>query len=103
MAFRCEELKVWHIAADLSNEIDLLAKLFPIDERFSLEAQIKRAADSVVLNIEEGSTGQTIHKFKKFLNIVLTSAVEIVTCLYLARKRNYINEEIYKKMMIITR
>jgi len=49
MAFRFEDLKVWHIAADLSNEIDLLAKTFPVEERFSLATQMKRAADSVVL------------------------------------------------------
>jgi four helix bundle protein len=60
MAFRFEELKVWHIAADLSNEIDLLARKFPKIELFSLTSQIKRAADSVVLNIAEGSTGQTL-------------------------------------------
>lgn len=28
MAFRFEDLQVWHLAADLSNEVDLLAKLF---------------------------------------------------------------------------
>ncbi len=54
MAFRFEELKVWHMAVDLSNKIDLLAKSFPVIERFSLASQIKRAADSVVLNIAEG-------------------------------------------------
>lgn len=67
MAFRFEELRVWHIAADLSNEIDLLAKKFPVEERYSLASQMKRAADSVALNIAEGSTGQSIPEFKRFL------------------------------------
>ncbi|MCY7309397.1 MAG: four helix bundle protein [Chitinophagaceae bacterium] len=97
MAFRFEELKVWHIAADLSNEIDLLAKTFPIEERFSLASQNKRAADSVVLNIAEGSTGQSTPEFKRFLGIVLRSAVEVVACLYLAHKRKYVANEIYQK------
>ena len=97
MAFRFEELKVWHIAADLSNEIDLLAKTFPIDERFSLASQIKRAADSVVLNIAEGSTRQSTPEFKRFLGIALRSAVEVVACLYLAHKRKYVANEIYQK------
>ena len=97
MAFRFEELKVWHIAANFSNEIDLLVKAFPIEERFSLASQIKRAADSVVLNIAEGSTGQTIPEFKRFLNIGLRSAVVVVACLYLTKKRKYINEETYQK------
>ena len=66
MAFRFEELKAWQKALSLSNEVDLLSKKFPVDERFSLTSQIKRAADSVVLNIAEGSTGQTIPELKDF-------------------------------------
>ncbi|MBP8114932.1 MAG: four helix bundle protein [Chitinophagaceae bacterium] len=97
MAFRFEELKVWHLAADLSNEIDLLAKSFPIEERFSLASQIKRAADSVVLNIAEESTGQSIPEFKRFLNIALRSAIEVVACLFLAEKRNYVSNDVFKK------
>lgn len=97
MAFRFEELRVWHISADLSNEIDLLAKTFPIEERFSLASQMKRAADSVVLNIAEGSTGQTVPEFKRFLDIALRSAIEVVACLYLAHKRKYITNDSYQK------
>ena len=97
MAFRFEELKVWHIAADLSNEIDLVTKTFPIEERFSLASQMKRAADSVVLNIAEGSTGATIPEFRRYLGIALRSAIEVVACLYLANKRKYIVNDMYSK------
>lgn len=98
MAFRFEELKVWHIAVDLSNDIDLLSQKFPKIELYSLTSQMKRAADSVVLNIAEGSTGQTIPEFKRFLGIALRSAIEVVACLFLAKKRNYIIEEDFKKL-----
>ncbi len=97
MAFRFEELKVWQNALDLSNEIDLLVKKFPVEERFSLSSQIKRAADSVVLNIAEGSTGQTAPEFKRFLNIALRSGIEVVACLFMAIKRNYISQEEFDK------
>lgn len=97
MPFRFEELKVWQMAVDLSNEIDLLAKRFPIIERFSLASQIKRAADSVVLNIAEGSTGQSKAEFSRFISIALRSAIEVVACLHLANKRNLVNTEQYKK------
>ncbi|HUQ67866.1 MAG TPA: four helix bundle protein [Flavitalea sp.] len=93
MAFRFETLKVWHVAVDLSNDIHLLVKNFPRLEMFSLAAQIKRAADSVVLNIAEGSTGQSKAEFKRFLNIALRSSIEVVACLILAQKRNYITKE----------
>ena len=98
MAFRFEELKVWQMALSLSNEVDFLAKKFPADERFSLASQIKRAADSVVLNIAEGSTGQTIPEFKRFLNIALRSAVEVVACLHIASTRKYIIETHFRQL-----
>ena len=59
MAFRFEGLRVWQEALRLCNEIDLLAETFPKKEKYSLSSQIKRAADSIVLNIAEGSTGQS--------------------------------------------
>jgi four helix bundle protein len=98
MAFRFEDLKVWHMAVDLSNEIDLLTQKFPKIELYSLTSQIKRAADSVVLNSAEGSTGQSTPEFKRFLDIALRSTIEVVACLFLAIKRNYITEEDFKKL-----
>ena len=93
MAFRFESLTVWQNALELSNQIDLIAKAFPRSELYSLSSQIKRAADSVVLNIAEGSTGQTIPEYKRFLSIALRSAIEVVSCLFIARSRNYITEQ----------
>ena len=97
MAFRFENLKVFGSAAELSNKIDSLTEKFPKKEMFSLSSQIKRAADSVVLNIAEGSTGQSKPEFKRFLGIALRSAVEVVACLYLAFTRNYISEPEYRQ------
>jgi len=96
MAFRFENLKVFQSAAELSNRIDLLTEKFPKKEMYSLGSQVKRAADSVVLNIAEGSTGQSKPEFKRFLSIALRSGIEVVACLYLAFTRNYISEPEYK-------
>ena len=92
MAFRFEDLKVWQNALTLFNKIDLLTKEFPKNELFSLCNQMKRAADSVVLNIAERSTGQTVPKFRRFLNMALRSAIEVVACLFIAKSRSYRNE-----------
>ena len=97
MAFRFEELRVWQDALRLCNEVDTLTESFPKKELYSLSSQIKRAADSVVLNIAEGSTGQSKPEFKRFLRIALRSAIEVVSCLFIARTRNYINQDIFKK------
>ena len=93
MAFKFESLKVWHLALDLADEVDILAQSFPKHELYSLSSQIRRAANSVSLNIVEGSTGLTNAEFKRFLIIANRSALEVVGCLYLAKRRKYFGEE----------
>lgn len=53
MSFRFEDLQVWQKAIDLDEKINQLTKTFLKEEIYILTSQIKRAADSVVLNIAE--------------------------------------------------
>ena len=93
MAFKFENLKVWEKAVDLSAEIAETVKRFPKDEMFVLTSQIRRAADSVSLNIAEGSTGQSDAEFRKFLGYSLRSAIEVVGCIFLAKRRSLLTSE----------
>lgn len=88
-----EKLRVWQDAVELSGEINQLTKTFPREELFVLTSQIKRATDSISLNIAEGSTGQTNAEFNRFLGFALRSGIEVVGCLYLAKNRPCINEK----------
>lgn len=92
MAFKFEELKVWQVSLKLSNEIDIIAKNFPKIELFSLTNQIKKAADSVNLNIAEGCIGQSKAEFSRFLTYSVRSGLEVVSCLFMAFSRDYITE-----------
>ncbi|RYG43778.1 MAG: four helix bundle protein [Chitinophagaceae bacterium] len=92
MNFKFEKLTVWQKALDLSEHIDSLAKAFPADEKFILGSQIKRAADSISLNIAEGSTGQSNAEFSRFLKYSLRSIIEVVACLHIAKRRKYLDE-----------
>lgn len=98
MSFKFEKLIVWQKAVDLSDEVNQLAKKFPKDELYVLSSQIKRAADSVSLNIAEGSTGQSNAEFGRFLKIALRSDIEVVGCLYLGRRRGYIKDADFEKI-----
>jgi len=99
MAFKFENLQVWQKALDLSEEINILTKnSFPKDELFILTSQIKRAADSVVLNIAEGCTGQTNAVFKTFLSYSLRSAVEVVACIFIAKRRKIISDDDFERL-----
>ncbi len=93
MAFKFEKLEVWQLALEMANSIHLLTRRFPKEEMFSLTSQIKRAADSVALNIAEGSTGQSDAEHQIFLGYAQRSALEVVCALHLSFKRNYITND----------
>ena len=95
MSFKFEDLKVWHKALDLSFEIHELTRSFPKEELYILNSQIKRAADSVVLNIAEGSTSQSNPEFQQFLRYALRSCVEVVACLYVGKRRGIIEDQAF--------
>ena len=97
MPFKFEKLEIWKLAIDLADDVHNLTRGFPKEEMFSLTSQMKRAADSVSLNIAEGSTGQTNPEQVKFLGYSLRSALEVVNCLYLAVRRNYISQQQFDK------
>ena len=89
MAFKFESLRIWHLALELTDDIDLLAQTFPKHEIYSLSSQIRRAANSVSLNIVEGSTGLTNTEFKRFLVIANRSALKLLVA-YIWRKEEHI-------------
>jgi four helix bundle protein len=62
-----------------------------------LSSQIRRAVDSVALNISEGSIGQSNPEFRKFIGFSIRSLAEVVTCLHKATRRNYISKEEFEE------
>jgi len=72
-----------------------MTREWPKEELYILTSQIKRATDSISLNIAESCTGQSNPEFRKFLGYSSRSALEEINCLYLVKGRNLINEEIF--------
>jgi len=97
MKFKFEKLIIWQKAMDLGEEVYEIIKYFPEKEKFNLTSQILRAADSVALNISEGSIGQTNPENRKFIGYAIRSLAEVVTCLHKAKRRKYISEELFAK------
>lgn len=93
-----EDLRVWQKALEMTVSIHELTRSFPKEELFILTSQIKRASDSIALNIAEGSTGNTNTEFKRFLTISTRSAIEVIACLHIAKARGLINEETFKSL-----
>ena len=97
MAFNFENLKVWQKSIKLTGSVNKLISSFPIEERYVLSSQIQRAADSIALNIAEGSTGQSKKEFNRFLGIALRSGIEVISCLYVGKERNLIKEPVFQE------
>jgi four helix bundle protein len=93
MAFKFEQLRVWQAALDITFNIHQLTLTFPKEESFILTPQIKRAADSICLNIAEGSTGQSDPEQARFLSYAIRSGIEVVTCLHIGRRRGIISND----------
>ena len=98
MVFKFEGLKVWQRALEFSYQVHQLTQSFLKEELFILTSQIKRAADSIVLNIAEGSTGQSNPEFNKFLSYALRSGVEVIACLHVGKRRNLLDDVLFKSL-----
>jgi four helix bundle protein len=82
---------------DFGESINTMTHTFPKEEIFNLSSQIRRAVDSIALNISEGSIGQTNLEFKKFRSYSIRFLAEVITCLHKAKRREYISEEEFQK------
>lgn len=98
MSFKFEKLRIWQDAMEFGEEIYNLSNSFPSSETYNLCSQIRRAADSIALNISEGSILQSPLEFRKFLGYSIRSIAEVVTCLYKSKRRNYISEEKFNNL-----
>lgn len=96
MAFKFEKLIIWQKAMDLNEVVFQITKTFPPEEKYNLSSQMRRAADSVALNIAEGSTSQSNAEFKRFLNYSIRSVVEVISALFIARRRSYLTEDLFR-------
>ena len=96
--FKFENLEVWKKGMDLIAFVDLVSKKFPKEELYVLTSQLKRASDSIVLNIGEGSQGQSNAEFGKFIGYSIRSCVEVVCCIFIAKARGIIELDDFNKI-----
>ncbi|MBL85317.1 MAG: four helix bundle protein [Winogradskyella sp.] len=95
--FQFEDLKVYNKALDFIDLVYKIADTFPNSEKFGLSSQFTRASVSIALNIAEGSS-DTDKQFNRFLQMALDSVNECVVCSTIAKRQNYISEDIENQL-----
>lgn len=89
--FKFEELTMYQKALDFGDIVYDQINDFPKEETYRLASQFIRAADSIALNIAEGSSS-THPNFNRYLQMAWDSAHECV-CSTKAVRINFISKE----------
>jgi four helix bundle protein len=87
------KLEIFGVTKALTTQCYLLSSQLPVEERFSMASQLKRAALSVHLNNPERCSRKSLAKRKRFSEVSRSSLVEVDTIIDMALEMNYINKE----------
>lgn len=93
-----KDLVVWQKSYKLCLEIYMITKTFPLEERYGLTSQIRRAAISVPSNIAEGYGRKTLLEYTRSLYIAYGSICELETQILLSGDLGYIKTEIIEDL-----
>ena len=91
-----EKLQVWIESKELTKQIYTITKTFPVDEKFGMIPQLRRASISVCSNIAEGVSRTTNKDRARFITIAIGSAVEIVNQLIISYELHWITKNQYE-------
>ena len=86
MVRRHQKVEVWKDAIDLVESICRLTATFPVDERYGLSSQLRRAAVAIPSNLAEGAARSSQREFLRYLDVARSSVVEIETQIVIARR-----------------
>ena len=92
------DLEVWQIARDVRNEIYLICKKLPVEEKYNLSIQMRKAAVSLTANIAEGYGRFHFQENIQFLRTSRGSAYELVDHVITCKDQNYISAEMAEEI-----
>jgi four helix bundle protein len=87
------ELRVFREAEEVAVGVYRLTRTFPLEERFGLGQQMRRAAISIGSNIAEGCGRSGARDLTRFLDIALGSATELQFQLRLSHRFGYVGSD----------
>jgi four helix bundle protein len=97
---RFTELRVWQRSHQLALDIYRQTRTFPIEERFGIVSQMRRAAVSVTSNIAEGAKRASNQDYARLLNIAEGSLAETESLLRLASDLDFGRRETLQTLIL---
>jgi four helix bundle protein len=94
------KLRVFAFADALVVEVYRATAKFPVEERFGLQTQLRRAAVSAATNIVEECTRRTTREYVHFLNVANGSAAEARSLREVAHRLEMISREAHSRMAL---
>ena len=89
-----EDLIAWQRAHALFLEVYRITRPWPVEERYGLTSQTRRAAFSVAANIVEGNAKRGTGEVRKFLDISVGSLAELRYAIRAATDLGYVTPEV---------
>src|SRR5437764_355533 len=87
------KLKVWQRAQEKCVEVYLFTADFPVEERYGMTAQLRKAAVSLGANLAEGSKRRSKVDKARIFNIAESEAAEAMSILDLAVRLKFGRKE----------
>ena len=95
---RFRDLNVYQKGIEFAKRVRKETKLLPKEELFVLTSQFRRAADSIILNIAEGSGNSSKKEFSRFLDYSIRSGYECIGCLDIALESEYVSSNTHREL-----
>ncbi len=96
--FGFEKLEVWQRAIEFADLVYSETRGFPVDERFGLTNQMRRAAVSISSNLAEGSSRNSKKDFARFVEIAAGSIYEVVSQSHIGRNQGFLSQEQFENL-----
>jgi four helix bundle protein len=98
--FNFEKLDAWQKAIDFGCLIYESTQQFPVEERFGITNQLRRAAVSISSNLAEGSSRSSRADNARFVEIATGSLFEVVSQSHIAKRQGYLSDDCFRKIYL---
>jgi four helix bundle protein len=92
------KVEVWQKAIDFADIIYNETRAFPVEERFGLTNQLRRAAVPISSNIDEGFPRSSKNDFARFAEIAAGSVFAVVSQAFIAQRQSFWSEDRFRQV-----